>query len=41
MNGSKIEFEMSDTPNKQRGISEDSFPYSFSNDLPKSLTLRS
>ncbi|WP_010662992.1 GH92 family glycosyl hydrolase [Marinilabilia salmonicolor] len=34
MKGSKIEFEMSDSPNKQRGTSEDAFPYSFSNDLP-------
>jgi predicted alpha-1,2-mannosidase len=32
MKGAKIHFEMSDTPNKTRGISTNDFPYSFSNE---------
>ena len=33
--GAKIDFNMSANPNKQRGISESDFPYSFSNELKK------
>lgn len=32
MNGAKIDFSMSATPNKTRGINESDFPYSFSNE---------
>lgn len=32
MNGATIDFTMSDTPNKSRGINESDFPYSFSNE---------
>jgi putative alpha-1,2-mannosidase len=32
MNGAKIEFIMSPTPNKIRGIHKSDFPYSFSNE---------
>lgn len=35
LKGSKIEFRMSDTPNKFRGIGEDDFPYSFSKEIMK------
>lgn len=31
MDGAQIRFEMSDKPNKKRGISPDAYPYSFSN----------
>ena len=34
-NGAKIEFRMSETANKQRGIAEQDFPYSFSKELEK------
>ncbi|NDV77991.1 GH92 family glycosyl hydrolase [Dysgonomonas sp. 511] len=33
--GASIQFEMSDVPNKQRGTSEEDFPYSFTNELKK------
>ncbi len=33
LNGAKINYNMSDTPNKQRGTSDADFPYSFSNEL--------
>lgn len=33
MEGAEIKFKMSDKPNKQRGIEESDFPYSFSNEL--------
>ncbi|MFA6701073.1 MAG: GH92 family glycosyl hydrolase [Dysgonamonadaceae bacterium] len=33
MNGAKIDFQMSQTPNKKRGIKTSDFPYSFTNDL--------
>lgn len=33
MNGTTIEFNMSEQPNKERGVSVDSAPYSFSNNL--------
>ncbi len=32
MKGAKINYKMSDTPNKNRGVNESDFPYSFSND---------
>lgn len=32
MNGAKIDFTMSETPNKSRGINKADFPYSFSNE---------
>lgn len=32
-NGAKIDFQMSSTPNKKRGIKASDFPYSFTNDL--------
>lgn len=32
MKGAKINFRMRSTPNKSRGVSESSYPYSFSND---------
>ncbi|WP_352423928.1 GH92 family glycosyl hydrolase [Proteiniphilum sp.] len=32
MNGAKIDFSMSETPNKMRGTKESDFPYSFSNE---------
>ncbi|WP_224996281.1 GH92 family glycosyl hydrolase [Cesiribacter sp. SM1] len=35
MNGATIHFEMSDTPNKQRGTGEEDFPYSLSNEIKK------
>ena len=35
MNGATIHFEMADEPNKQRGIREEDFPYSLSNELKK------
>ncbi|MEQ8475261.1 GH92 family glycosyl hydrolase [Fulvivirga sp.] len=31
MNGAKLDFEMTNTPNKTRGTNKESFPYSFSN----------
>ena len=33
MNGAKIHFKMSETPNKAKGINESDFPYSFSKEL--------
>lgn len=33
--GGKISFQMSDKPNKSRGIDKHAFPYSFSNDIEK------
>ena len=33
MNGSKLYFEMDKTPNKNRGIKDEDFPYSFSNEV--------
>lgn len=33
MNGAKIEFEMSDSPNKERGVGVEAAPYSFSSEL--------
>ncbi|MDD2244084.1 MAG: GH92 family glycosyl hydrolase [Dysgonamonadaceae bacterium] len=33
INGAKIDFQMSSTPNKKRGIKASDFPYSFTNDL--------
>lgn len=38
LNGATIDFEMSSTPNKQRGINDADFPYSFSNELKKANT---
>lgn len=35
MKGAVIDFEMSATPNKEKGISEKDFPYSFSNEVMK------
>lgn len=35
LGGIKINFKMSDKPNKSRGIKESDFPYSFSNELKK------
>ncbi len=32
LNGAKIDIEMSETPNKQRGINKSDYPYSFTND---------
>lgn len=32
MNGAKIDITMSETPNKQRGVNDSDFPYSFSNE---------
>ena len=32
MNGATIDFTMSDTPNKERGVNKADFPYSFSNE---------
>ena len=32
MNGAKIDIEMSETPNKQRGIDIKDYPYSFTNE---------
>ena len=32
MNGAKIDVEMSERPNKQRGINKDDYPYSFTNE---------
>jgi len=32
MKGAIINFQMSDTPNKKRGVNESDFPYSFSNE---------
>lgn len=32
MKGAKINYKMSNTPNKNRGVNESDFPYSFSND---------
>lgn len=32
MNGATIDFTMSDTPNKERGVNKSDFPYSFSNE---------
>ena len=32
MNGAKIDIQMSETPNKKRGINKSDFPYSFSNE---------
>lgn len=32
MKGAKINFKMSDTPNKKRGVNTEDFPYSFSNE---------
>ncbi|MEQ8243986.1 glycoside hydrolase domain-containing protein, partial [Fulvivirga sp.] len=31
MKGAKLDFEMTNTPNKTRGTNKESFPYSFSN----------
>ena len=33
MNGAKITMKMSSTPNKQRGVRESDFPYSFSKEV--------
>ena len=33
MNGAKIDYQMSETANKQRGIRDEDFPYSFSREL--------
>lgn len=33
INGAKIDFQMTQTPNKKRGIKTSDFPYSFTNDL--------
>ncbi|MBK7105454.1 MAG: GH92 family glycosyl hydrolase [Ignavibacteriae bacterium] len=35
MNGGKLDFEMSNTPNLKRGINKEDFPYSFSNEFKK------
>ena len=35
LKGATIDFNMSATPNKQKGINETDFPYSFSNELKK------
>lgn len=36
LKGTVINYQMTDTPNTQRGITSESFPYSFSNDLKAS-----
>jgi predicted alpha-1,2-mannosidase len=33
LKGARLDFEMSAEPNKQRGVNEDDFPYSFSNEF--------
>ena len=35
LKGATIDFNMSATPNRQKGINETDFPYSFSNELKK------
>ena len=34
-NGGRMECEMTDRPNKQRGVNDADFPYSFTNELKK------